>query len=224
MRISIAQVKAARSLLGWSQKDLSIKSGVPLQIIQNIDAGRKKSPAQDEWDAVTETIENAGIEFIECDGVRRKQEYIKKFKGSAGFKEFMEMVYEEANKNGGNFCIYNASPSKWKLLVNDDWNKMHIARMTEVFKRGNLHFRITCPYSDANFMGRDYAEYRYIPNEKWNERSFYIFGQYVAILIFNKKDVEIILFRDRIVADTFLDIFNTIWNTIEALPIDNKYR
>ncbi len=212
------QIRAARAILGWSREDLSKASGVYVQTILNFE-NETSDPRQETIYKMISTLEAQNIEFIESDGVRKRQEYMKRLKGSDGFKEFMEMVYKEAKTNAGNFCIYNASPSQWKNLLKDDkWHKMHIERMAKIFETGKLDFKITCPYGDTDFIGSKYAEYRWITEDKWSERSFYVFGQYIAILIFQNTEVEIILFKEQALANTFLELFNIAWETIAVIP------
>ena len=60
------QIKAARVLLGWSQRDLAEKSGVSIQTITKLEAGKKKV-----WvaDYVMNAFKEAGVIFID-NGVR----------------------------------------------------------------------------------------------------------------------------------------------------------
>ena len=63
-----AQIKAARSLLGWRQEDLSQASGVGLATIQRIE--KSDGPASGNYSTVLkiqEAFERAGIQFIEED-------------------------------------------------------------------------------------------------------------------------------------------------------------
>ena len=68
-KVSIEQVKAARALLRWSQKELSAASGVSDPTIKRLEAstgqlgGRKETVI-----AIYSTLVNAGIEFIPENG------------------------------------------------------------------------------------------------------------------------------------------------------------
>ena len=68
-KISIAQIKAARALLGWSQDELSARSGVSMPTIGRIEAaggdiGGRASTAE----KLVAALEAGGIIFIEADG------------------------------------------------------------------------------------------------------------------------------------------------------------
>lgn len=65
LKVSIEQVKAGRALLGWSQTDLAVQSGVSHPSIKRIEAkggileGRPATVA-----AVISALSDAGVEFI----------------------------------------------------------------------------------------------------------------------------------------------------------------
>lgn len=69
LKISIAQVKAARALLGWSQVDLAKASGISIPTVRRLEAaggtlaGRETTSA-----AIRDSLERAGIEFIAENG------------------------------------------------------------------------------------------------------------------------------------------------------------
>ena len=69
LKVSIRQVKAARSLLGWSQGDLATASGISEPTIKRLEAGDGElggRPAT--GDAIQAALEAAGIEFIARNG------------------------------------------------------------------------------------------------------------------------------------------------------------
>lgn len=67
VRPSIRQVKAARALLEWSQRDLAEHSGVSLPTIQRIEASGAPGSAQT-MDKLKDALEAAGIDFIPENG------------------------------------------------------------------------------------------------------------------------------------------------------------
>jgi transcriptional regulator with XRE-family HTH domain len=69
-KISIRQIKAARSLLGWSQDDLAAKSKVSKPTIGRLESqdGQALGGRQETGDALVAALEVAGIEFIAENG------------------------------------------------------------------------------------------------------------------------------------------------------------
>ena len=72
LKISIRQIKAARSLLGWSQDDLAAASGISKPTIGRLEAIDSNEPIggrAETGEALAAALEKAGVEFIaENDG------------------------------------------------------------------------------------------------------------------------------------------------------------
>ena len=69
LKVSIRQLKAARTLIGWSQEQLAAAAGVSLPTIKRLEAaegilGGRKTTAQ----KIGSALEKAGIEFIDENG------------------------------------------------------------------------------------------------------------------------------------------------------------
>ena len=69
LKVSIRQVKAARSLLGWSQEQLAVAAGVSIPTIKRLEArdgplgGRNETGSK-----IRSALEGAGVEFIDENG------------------------------------------------------------------------------------------------------------------------------------------------------------
>ena len=61
------QVRAARAMLNWSQKQLSAASGVPKRTLAGFEGG-ETAPRSSTLAAIRAALEAAGIEFIEENG------------------------------------------------------------------------------------------------------------------------------------------------------------
>ena len=70
--ISANQLRAARTLIGWSQKDLAGASGLSLPTIQRMETLGPHRSSAGNVEKVQRALEAAGIEFIDGDapGVR----------------------------------------------------------------------------------------------------------------------------------------------------------
>ena len=71
MEISPAQCRAARALLNWTQGQLADKVGVAAKTIYNFE-NELRSPHNLSRASIKQAFEQAGIEFLPNDGVRRK--------------------------------------------------------------------------------------------------------------------------------------------------------
>lgn len=64
-KLSVQQLKAARALLGWSQRDLAAASGVSLPTIRRIEAGGGElGGRQSTTDAIRLAVERGGVEIL----------------------------------------------------------------------------------------------------------------------------------------------------------------
>ena len=66
--ISIAQIRGARGLLGWSQRQLALAAGLSLPTIKRLEAQGTIKVSDDVRDAVRRALESAGVRFIDENG------------------------------------------------------------------------------------------------------------------------------------------------------------
>ncbi len=74
MLVITRQIKAARSLVGWEQNELAVRSGVAISTIRRLE-GLKDAPIGAHFETIEKircAFERAGIEFIgnPCPGVK----------------------------------------------------------------------------------------------------------------------------------------------------------
>ena len=91
---TLEQIRAARALIGWSQKDLADHSGLSQTGIARIENGTNQ-PNSSTITRITAAFDQADIEFIGESGVRKRTGEIRTLKGKAGFIKFLDEIYEE---------------------------------------------------------------------------------------------------------------------------------
>ncbi len=64
--ITVAQLRAARALIGWSQPELAERSGVGIATVRRMEGARglPKTTAENVW-KVQQALEDAGVIFID---------------------------------------------------------------------------------------------------------------------------------------------------------------
>ncbi len=65
MAVTTHQIRAARSLLGWSQDELATKARVGRTTIAGFEIGKLRMAGSRAFEDVLEVFENAGIEFLD---------------------------------------------------------------------------------------------------------------------------------------------------------------
>jgi transcriptional regulator with XRE-family HTH domain len=66
--ISVAQIRGARGLLGWSQTKLANEAGLSLPTIKRLEAQGTIKVSGDAREAARHALEAAGVEFIDENG------------------------------------------------------------------------------------------------------------------------------------------------------------
>ena len=69
LKVSIAQLKAARALVGWSQEDLARAAGVSLPTVKRLEAaGGPLQGRAETANSLMTALQRAGVQFLEENG------------------------------------------------------------------------------------------------------------------------------------------------------------
>lgn len=222
--LSPSQCRAARALLDWGQPDLAKRSGMHVQTISSFE-NETGTPTQRTLLRIQETLELAGIEFIEHDGIRRRYSEICRFSGASGFESFLDDVYETAITHGT-----EESPTQVYLsnVVHQNWVKWmgpkkwenHVKRMTK--DQRLMDVRIIVKEGDHNFPAQAYSKYKWFPESIFNEKSFYSYHDKLAFLDFSDNSVDITIMRQPDFAQGYRRLFDIAWNYVASNPDTKK--
>ena len=75
----------------------------------------------------------------------------------------------------------------------------------------NFEFRITTKESETNLISSEFAEYRLIPDEMFNDQSIYAYDQNLAFINFQDNSVSIRILKNKFFTDGFKTLFNLTW-------------
>lgn len=204
MRVSVDQIKAARALLGWTQKDLALSAKVNKDTVANIEAERN-APQQDTYDKVLGALELAGIEFLE-DGVRKppvKSLIIDKSDPNWFFEFLDDVILTLEDDQNPELIIYGVDDSLTKPQAIDRFRELRRmnVRMRFFIKEGNT------------FMRGDESEYRYIPDNLFLNYNTFVYGNKVL------HDMEgyCLLVINQELADSERNKLNVLWETCNSV-------
>ena len=212
---TLAQIRAARALLGWSQSDLADHAGLSQTGIARIENGTHQ-PNTATMAKIDAAFDRADIEFLGDTGLRQRTGEVKTYRGQDGFRDFMDDVYETCRDQGGEVCLFNTQPSLWHKYLGEDWYKMHSKRMAEISDK--IKVRIAIQEGDDSFI-LPIAEYRWIPKDKWKDKMFYAYGPKLGLLSFKNDDIEILVINEAEFADSFRVLYEMAWEN-ETIPIN----
>lgn len=205
----IRLISSAMGYFRVSDSEMADLIGIARPNMSNIMNGKSK-PKAETLKKMRRAMELKGAVFT-SDGVTYPKVTTKVLSGADGFQAFMDHVYDVASSEGGELCAHNIDPNNWIKWLGEAWNKMHSERMAAI--ADNINFKITCKQGEQTLLGSKHAEYRGIPNDMWSEKSFYVYGDNMAHMIFSEDDVTIIVIKERDVTESFRALFNVMWDT-----------
>lgn len=215
MLIKSNQIRAARGLLDWTVTDLAKRVGVGPTMISALETGRSQGSIELMRNILI-AFRDGGVEFTDDGGLRPVKQNVEILNGAEGLKKFMDDVYEVCAQEGGEVCVYNAKPSNWTKWLGEEWFSAHNKRMKAV--KDNFDLKITTKSDEADLLASSYAEYRGIPDDLWDERSFYAYGNKIGFINFQDKSVDVFVLSQKEFTDSFRSMFKVIWNTVAIAP------
>ncbi len=214
MSITTAQIRGARGILNWSQQDLAQRTGISATSIGAIE-NNQTSPRESTLATIRKTFESGGIEFIGMDGVRQKTSDIRTYLGHEGFIEFYDDIYNTVRDAENEILVSNVDERKFVKILGE-YAKIHVDRITALKK---VHYKILVREGDNYIPGSNYAEYRWIPKELFSSVPFYVYGNKLAIMIFDNEP-SVILLEYPSIAGAYRVQFYDMWE--RAVTVDDK--
>lgn len=203
--ITREKLRAARNLKDWTQEELSEKSGISLSTIRVFEQGKREYLSVKHQLTIVRTFAAHGIEIGESHiGFIRNE--ISSYVGKDGFARFFDDVYATV-KDGGEVRVSNVNENDF-LKWEDERADLHTDRMKAI---KGLDFKILVEEGDSNLAAADYAEYRYLPSDKFSDIPLYIYGDKAAIIVFEENHVEIFVIKQLRVAEYFKKRFMLLW-------------
>lgn len=218
-KITGKQIAMARILLDLSQKDLADRLDIARKTIMRIE--NNQSPGSTKTlEKIQIYFENNGLEFLGNNGVQENSNPVIKLSGQSGIRKFFDMLYEEVSKNGCHeICLFNGMPGRLIQWLGQEWYQHHIARMRKA--RDQYQYKIIIKHGDYSFIGKDFAEYRWFPEDLFNEKTLHSFGTKLAFFNFDHDDVNILIIEQPVFAESFRILFNIAWERVAIQPPPN---
>jgi transcriptional regulator with XRE-family HTH domain len=205
--ISVSQIKAARALLAWTQRDLARVSGISLAAIAQIERGAG-NPRAATMDILQKAFEKYAIEFSDDPGLRIKREPF----GVVIWQGHEAMLHcwrdiEETLKGGGILRISPVDDALWKSLYPEEMLAMYKSRTELKIKTLGL---LTDP--SKNESGWSSKNYRIVPASATAPYApYYVYEDKVAIIKM-KDPIRIVLIENPTLADSFRTQFQYLWD------------
>lgn len=206
------QMKAARSLLDWSQEDLAKASELSIATIRKLEAGNI-SPRGKTQRAIRFAFENAGLEFLEPDGVRHRPDEITVYQGHEGMFSFFDDVYHTVRKKGGEVLHVLPDEDPYEAILGD----YHKTRMAEIKDIVSVKGILT--ENPNNTFCSNYCEYRFLSKNYVDSVPFYVYDNKYAVIIFESDpSPKIIVVHSPAMSRAFRQQFSSMWE--KATPLN----
>ena len=214
---SVPQIRAARALLDWSQSDLAEYADLSQTGIARIENGTNK-PNSTTLNKIMTAFEQADIEFIGETGVKKRTSEIRTLKGQEGFRAFMDDVYETLKDTGGNIAVSNVDEKNWIKWMGEEAYNQHSERMKTIADK--VKSRIIVKEGDDFFIASGFSEYRWFPEDLFNDQSVYVYGTKLALINFSYEDVVITMLSNKEFAKGIEILFDIAWNNVAKEPTE----
>lgn len=211
------QITAARALAGWTVKELAQKVELSDSSISKIENGDNRSSKT--LEKIELVFALAGIEFIEGEGVRRRQAKVRTLEGQIGYWEFYDDVYETVKRQGGEILVSNVDETLFSKWLGDR-GLVHKTRMYNLSKERSFSLKILVQEGDVNFTVPEYAQYRWTPKDRFSEIPFYVYGGKLAILLFEDENVSVFIVENAKIAQAYKTQFQVMWDQAIIIPAD----
>ncbi len=212
--ITIRQIDAGLALLGLNRSDLATSMGVNKSTLNAYFTGQTSIPSG-RLAEIQKWLENAGIVFIEDEGVKLNKAEIVKYDGEQGFVSFMTDVLETVKRGNSDVCVSNVDENDFENNLPEEFAEQYRKELSKV---KNFSSKILVKEGDDFLTADGIAQYRGVPSEVFSEdASFYAYGDKLALITFHDDSVQILSLHNKQFADSFRVMFNAIWSNHEVI-------
>jgi transcriptional regulator with XRE-family HTH domain len=200
------QIRAARGLLEWNAEDLARKSGLTRVTVSKIESDLVQ-PQEKSLASIIAVFERHGVEFLEDEGVKIRKQHIRIYSGKAGYRQFLDHIFETLKASGGRIRQFNLSDAN-NLSFADDYGQAHLQRMAKIH---DLDARVLTPHGDATFPA-SYCDYRWLSKADKGLAPYYIYDDYLAMPMYESAHKrELLVIHSKLLAERYVEQFDMFW-------------
>ncbi|MGE4351526.1 MAG: helix-turn-helix domain-containing protein [Bdellovibrionales bacterium] len=211
--ISIEQIRAARGLLNWRQKDLAEAAGISTRSLVLIEQGSVK-PRVETLAYIQTALEKKHILSTENNGVQLFAERfeVERLEGPSCIEKLFNDTTNTLAGEGGEYLL--SGTDERLFLANVSKKSLHA--YYDVMRTLNASERILSRQGDTHFIGLP-ASYRWITPELFGMVPYSLYGNRLAIIAWGPP-VRMVFIRNKSVADSFRAQFEANWMQAQIPP------
>jgi transcriptional regulator with XRE-family HTH domain len=213
------EIKAARVYLDWTQDDLADRSNLSVATVRNIESG-VGVPSSKSIEALDRALSEY-VDFLPNGGFQPKSETMAVLKGRSGFIDFIWDVHNVVKASGGEICVSNVDEKDFLVWLGEEEAQKYKDAMATL--DNEFFFKILIREGDDYFAAGKYAEYRWVPEQEFSNVPFYVYGDRLAILIFD-KEASVYILKNKKIADAYRRQFSVLWNRAIKPQIEGRLK
>jgi len=221
-QIHAGQIKAARAILDWSREDMARLTGLSINTIRNLEMGFM-SPRGTTVEVIRQAVENAGLEFTEAEGIRRRSEDIKVIQGPDSCDIFFEDLLQTIKTKGAEIAAIFGSQ---KLMAGSLGmiEGLNLSRLDELSALACVKCIFTEIAEPLSLLTK--CQLRTLPKHTVSPVPYYVYGdKHALVLPEGLQDFRFVVIKSFSLAQSYRNHFNALWmssNPLRNAPTDNQ--
>ncbi len=213
--ITSEQIRAARALLGWSQKELSLKTGLSTTAINQIERGDVK-PRISSLDIIQKNFVSYGVKFFGDYGVDLKKDVfnIEVWEGRDAIERYLIDVIETVKGTGLIPVHFNFNDELW---VKHGHGPIYHQFFKNMIRYGITEKVLVREGDIIRYAPYETSEYRWFPQELAGQIGYSVYGDKYAIFALGKVD-KVIVIENPMMAELYHKQFMSLWAQAKKQP------
>ena len=196
------QIRAARSLLGWTQEELATRCGISKFSVANME-GSKRGSQEETINKVVTALELAGIEFID-NGVRLKSDSITIIDGDNWYLTLLDDVQRT--------LLHHENKELLIEFADESVSPPEVVEKLKVMREIGIKMRLLVS-EESKFLAGPREEYRYVPKNLFNHNVSIIYADKIALCTDTRMRAVVI--KDPLLLQTRKNMFELAWSILK---------
>ncbi|HAI13473.1 MAG: hypothetical protein CMJ41_03250 [Phycisphaerae bacterium] len=203
--ISSPQIRAARVMLNWSQKELADVSGVSINAIAKIES-EKVQPRESTISELQKTLEAAGIQFLK-NGVQFREDLLTHIPTKDAFIRILDDVYHSLKDSENKELLY--------VCVDDRLSPQEVIDAELRLRKAGIQFKTFIEEGNTHIL-YPLEEYRYVSQDYFNNNTLVIYEDKIATMVYQgKEETGGIIIHSPSLSQSLRNICQALWITLE---------
>ncbi len=216
---SLAQIRAARALLNWTQSDLARAAKLSLAAVNNLERDAS-NPRLNTLVKIQAALETHGVEFQQGPGVRLRGEVFNITTIDRGdiYAQFLNDILTT--------CLTQQCRESYYINMNDAdlaaTSPIAFAQYARDLQKYDLHERVLVEAGDTQMMfPPSNTRYRWLPKALFGVAPFALYGNKLALILWGPPTRAVII-ENPSVAASYAKQFEFFWAQAKDPPYTEK--